>query len=311
MSALDELSELVQTVVANAGPSVVSIGRSGRGSGFVVASGKVVTNAHNLRDRTTQVTFADGRTAQANVAGSDVDGDIVVLDVDTGEAEPLVWADQQLAPGDVVVAVSAGRLQQRATWGQVSAADRGFRGPRGRRIAGAIEHTAPSAPGSSGAPVLDRRSRVIGLNTHRIDHGFYLARVADSELRGRIAAMSEGRRFEPLEFGVAIAPDHVAARLRRAVGLPRQDGLLVRGVADGSPAAGAGIQEGDLLVRAGGRDLVTLDDLFAVLTDVTLGDELQVDVIRGTERASVTATFATDAAKPSSGQHHDRSHGDE
>lgn len=303
MGALDELSDLVRAVVADAGPSVVSIGRNGRGSGFVVAAGKVVTNAHNLRDRTTQVTFADGRSAQASVTGSDVDGDIVVLDVDTGEAEPLAWADQQVAAGDVIVAVSAGRLHQRATWGQVSAADRGFRGPRGRRIAGAIEHTAPSAPGSSGAPVLDRRSRVVGLNTHRIDHGFYLARAADSDLRDRIAAMSEGRRFEPVEFGVAIAPEHVAARLRRAVGLPRQDGLLVRGVAGGSPAARAGIQEGDLLVRAGGRDLVTLDDLFAVLTDVAPGDDLSLDIIRGTEESSVTATFPSDAATPSSGRH--------
>ncbi len=291
MGALDELSELVQTVVASAGPAVVSIGRKGRGSGFVVAPGKVVTNAHNLRDRTTQVTFADGRTAQGSVTGSDVDGDIVVIDVDTGDAEPLAWADQQVAPGDVIVAVSAGRLQQRATWGQVSAADRGFRGPRGRRIAGAMEHTAPAAPGSSGAPVLDRRSKVVGLNTHRIDYGFYLARVADSELRERIAAMSEGQRFEPVRFGVAIAPEHVAARLRRAVGLPRRDGLLVRGVADGSPAADAGIQEGDLLVRAGGRDLVTVDDLFAVLTDVAPGDELSLGVIRGTEETSVTAVF--------------------
>lgn len=310
MGALDEVSELVRTVVADAGPSVVSIGRNGRGSGFVVAAGKVVTNAHNLRDRTTQVTFADGRTAQASVTGSDVDGDIVVLDVDTGEAEPLAWADQQVASGDVIVAVSAGRLHQRATWGQVSAADRGFRGPRGRRIAGAIEHTAPSAPGSSGAPVLDRRSRVVGLNTHRIDHGFYLARVADSDLRDRIAAMSGGRRFEPVEFGVAIAPEHVAARLRRAVGLPQQDGLLVRGVAEGSPAAGAGIQEGDLLVRAGGRGLVTLDDLFAVLTDVTPGDDLSLDIIRGTEESSVTATFSSDTVRPSSGRH-DLPHGGE
>lgn len=291
MGALDELSELVRTVVASAGPAVVSIGRKGRGSGFVVAPGKVVTNAHNLRDRTTQVTFADGRTAQASVTGSDVDGDIVVLDVETGDAEPLAWADQQVAAGDVIVTVSAGRLQQRATWGQVSAADRGFRGPRGRRIAGAMEHTAPAAPGSSGAPVLDRHSKVVGLNTHRIDHGFYLARVADRELRERIVAMSEGQRFEPVQFGVAIAPEHVAARLRRAVGLPQQDGLLVRGVADGSPASGAGIREGDLLVRAGGRDLVTLDDLFAVLTDVAPGDELSLGVIRGTEETSVTAVF--------------------
>lgn len=291
MSAIDEISELVRTVAEGAGPSVVSIGRNGRGSGFVIAPGKVVTNAHNLRDRTTQVQFADGRKAQASVTGSDVDGDIVVLDVDTGDAQPLAWADRQVESGDVIVAVAAGRLQQRATWGQVTAANRGFRGPRGRKIAGAIEHTAPSASGSSGAPVLDRSSKVVGLNTHRIDHGFYLARAADRELRDRIAAMGEGERFERVEFGVAIAPAHVAARLRRAVGLPPHDGLLVHGVVDGSSAADAGIQKGDLLIRAGGRDLRSLDDLFAVLSDVSPGGELSVDVVRGTEETSVIATF--------------------
>jgi serine protease Do len=291
MTVLDELTTLVREASARAGSSVVSIGRGGRGSGFVVAQGRVVTNAHNLRDRTTSVHFTDGRTVQGTVIGSDVDGDLVVLDVDTAEAAPLTWADRPVDPGDVVVAVAAGRHQARASWGQVTAADRGFRGPRGRKIAGAIEHTAPSAAGSSGAPVLDRDGNVVGINTHRIDHGFYLARVADQDLRDRITAMGEGRKFERAELGVALAPPHVAARLRRAVGLEERDGLLVRGVVADSPAAAAGIKEGDLLVRAGGRDLATPDDLFVVLADVAPGGELAIDLVRGTEELTMTATW--------------------
>ena len=110
----------------------MSIGRDGRGSGFVVAPGRVVTNAHNLRDRTTSVRFADGRTVQGTVTGSDVDGDLVVLDVDTGDVAALPWSDDAVGVGDVVVAVTAGRQRLRATWGQVTGAERGFRGPRGR-----------------------------------------------------------------------------------------------------------------------------------------------------------------------------------
>jgi S1-C subfamily serine protease len=291
MSVLDDLSGLVRDAVTSVGPSVVSIGRDGRGTGFVVTPGRVVTNAHNLRDRTTSVRFADGRTVQGSVAGSDIDGDLVVLDVDTADVPALSWSDKSVGEGDVVVAVTAGRQRLRATWGQVTGADRGFRGPRGRRIAGAIEHTAPAAAGSSGAPVLDRDGKVVAINTHRIDHGFYLARVADAELRERIAAMGEGRRYERAKLGVALAPPQVAAKLRRAVGLPERDGLLVRGVVADSPAAGAGIKEGDLLVRAGDHDLATADDLFAVLADVAPGSELSITLVRGSDELTVTAAW--------------------
>ena len=84
----------------------MAIGRNGRGSGFVIAPGLVLTNAHNLRDATTAVRFEDGRTVQGSVVGSDVDGDLVVLAVDTDAATPLAWSDRQLASGDVVVTVN-------------------------------------------------------------------------------------------------------------------------------------------------------------------------------------------------------------
>jgi S1-C subfamily serine protease len=274
-----------------AGPAVVAIGSRGRGTGFVVAPGKVLTNAHNLRDRTTQVTFADGRSVQASVTGSDVDGDLVVLDVDTAEIEPLHWADEPLGAGDIVLTVTAGRHRRRVAWGQVTATEAGFTGPRGRPITGALEHAAPSAPGSSGAPVLDRDGRVVAINTHRLEYGLYLARTVDAALRNTVEAMAGGRTFEPAVLGVALAPPQVAARLRSAVGLAERDGLLVRDVAGDSPAARAGVKAGDLLVRAGDRDLRRPDDLFAVLGPLGEGAQLELSLVRGAEELTLTVTF--------------------
>ena len=86
MSVLDELQQSVVAVAVAAGPSVVGIGSRIRGSGVVVADGRVLTNAHNLRGREVTVTFADGRTTRGTAAGVDWDGDLAVVEVDTAGA---------------------------------------------------------------------------------------------------------------------------------------------------------------------------------------------------------------------------------
>ncbi|MBA2624750.1 MAG: trypsin-like peptidase domain-containing protein, partial [Acidimicrobiia bacterium] len=186
MSVVTELEQVVRSAAERTGPAVVAIGRDARGAGVVVAAGKVLTNAHNLRDRTTSVTFADGRHEQATVAGADPDGDLVVLDVDTGGVAPLDWSSEGTTPGAVVLAAARGHRGLRVTFGVVSGTEVAFRGPRGRRITGSVEHTAPLARGSSGGPLLDAEGRLVGLNTNRLGDGFYLALPADAELRRRV-----------------------------------------------------------------------------------------------------------------------------
>jgi S1-C subfamily serine protease len=298
MSAIQELQDAARTVSERVAAATVSIGRHGRGSGIVIGPGLVLTNAHNLRDRTTQVGFADGRTAQGELVGSDLDGDLVVVRVDTGGAGPLEWAAEVPTVGAVVFAASRGGHRLRVTWGSVSAADVAFRGPRGRRVAGSLEHTAPLARGSSGGPVVDAQGRLVGVNTHRAGAGFYLARPADAALRARVDELAAGRSVPHRTLGVAVAPPHVAARLRRAVGLPEQEGLLVRSVEDGSPAAAAGLATGDLLTVAAGRPLRTVDELLDVLDGLADGAALELRVVRGTEERAVAVSFdaATEAA---------------
>ena len=256
MSVIDDLQTAISTVSDKVGPAVVAIGSRQRGSGVVVADGKVLTNAHNIRGDEVTVTFADGRSTRGRVAGVDLDGDLAVINVDTAGSAGLEWADgSAVTPGAIVfgVAAAAGG-SPRVTFGTVSAVARAFRGPGGRRIAGSVEHTAPLAPGSSGGPIVDADGNLLGINTNRIGEGFYLALPADAALRDRVDGLGRGESAQRLRLGVAVAPAHVARRLRASVGLSERDGLLVRGVEDGSLAAKAGIREGDLIVSAAGRD---------------------------------------------------------
>jgi serine protease Do len=291
MAALEEISTTVRGVADRLGPAVVGLGRGwGRGSGVVTAPGTVLTNAHNLRGTEVTVTFADGRVETGSVAGVDADGDLAVISVDTGDVEPAELGDPDaLGIGSIVVALAnPGGRGLRATLGLVSATGRSFRGPRGRRIRGSIEHTAPLPRGSSGGPLADVDGRVVGLNSVRMDGGLILALPTDQALRERVDALARGEEPARPRLGVAIAPPHVARRLRRAVGLPERDGLLVRWVEDGSPAGRAGIEKGDLIVAAGGEPVARVDDLEPRLT----GASLTLTVVRGAEERDVEVALA-------------------
>ena len=296
MAVLEEISTSIEGLVERVGPAVVGLGRGwGRGSGVVTAPGRILTNAHNLRGDTVTVTFGDGRTETGTVTGVDVDADVAVVSVDTGDVEPVEWAAEGDSPaiGRAVFALAnPGGRGLRATFGLVSAAGRSFRGPRGRRIRGSIEHTAPLPRGSSGGPLVDAEGTLLGLNTVRMDGGLILAIPADVSLRDRTDTLARGETVQQTRLGVAIAPGRVARRLQRAVGLPERDGLLVHAVEEGSPADRAGLEKGDLIVATGDQDVVRLDDLHQALDSVRGGGELELTVVRGTDERKVSVSFA-------------------
>ena len=155
MSFEQDLQQSVSGVAEAVAPSVVRIGRGpGRGAGFVVGDGAVLTNAHNIRGAETTVTFRDGRREVGSVAAVDVDGDLAVVRVDTSRVPAVRWHDGEVTLGSPVFAVTVpAGSETRITVGTVSSVGRTFRGPRGRRIEGGVEHTAPLARGSSGSPV--------------------------------------------------------------------------------------------------------------------------------------------------------------
>jgi len=300
----DEVAGAVSRVAEEVGPSVVRVGRGrGRGGGLVVGEGRVLTNAHNLRGSEVTITFADGRSEVGTVTGTDPDGDLAVVAVDTGDRRVPTWAEGD-GPGlgSPVLTVSAppgGGV--RVTLGAVSSTGRSFRGPGGRSIGGGVEHTAPLARGSSGTPLVELDGRVAGLNTHRVGDGFYLALRADSALRERVDALARGESRRRVRLGVALAPPHAARRLRAAVGLDERDGLLVRAVEEGSLASAAGIRPGDLLVAAGSTPVSRLDDLLAALDAVAAGGTLDVTVVRGAEERAISVTVAPPEGGPTVG----------
>ncbi|MGH9107438.1 MAG: S1C family serine protease, partial [Acidimicrobiales bacterium] len=214
MSALDEFSASIADAVAAASPAVVGVGRAG--SGVIVADGLVATNAHNVQE-STEVSFADGATAAALVAGADLDGDLAVLAVGTGGRAALEWAQagegQPISLGQLVIGLARPRGGPlRAGVGFVSGLGLDFRGPGGSPVTGAVEHTAPLARGSSGGPVVDTKGRLVGINTHREGDGFYLALPAGPELRSRVEALGRGEVRRRAKLGVALAPPRAARR---------------------------------------------------------------------------------------------------
>jgi serine protease Do len=297
MEALLEARDTIGTVASRVGPSVVGLGRGwSLGTGVVIDAGKVLTCAHNLRRDEVTVTFGDGRRETGTVLAADPDLDLAVVGVDTGDAPAVTWEPGD-APGigaPVLALSNPGGRGLRVTLGFVSSEGRSFRVPRGRRVEAAVEHTAPLPRGSSGGPLVDAEGRLLGINAIRLEGGLILALPASEAVRNRAMSLAQGEAPARPRLGVAVAPPRAARRLRRAVGLPEREGLLVRAVEDDSPAGRAGLEPGDLLVAAGDRDLSGIDSLYAALDEAGSGN-LSLSVVRGTDERTAEVSFAETA----------------
>ncbi len=298
MTLLAEMETAIGGVARSWGPAVVGIDRrAGRGTGIVTGPGDVLTLASNLRDPTAPVAVAfagDAPPATGTVAGIDGVLDLALVRVPTGDIEPLVFAPAPPGVGAAVVALAnPGGQGLRATLGFVAAADRSFRGPRGRVVDRAIEHTAPLPRGAGGGPLLDVAGRLVGLNAVRVQGGLILALPA-AAVADRLGVLGRAETAEPRQLGVAIVTPRVARRLRRAVGLPERDGLLVQDVAAGSPAERARIREGDLIVAAGDQPVDGVDGLYAALDRVPADGTVALRVVRGVEELEIVVGFGED-----------------
>ncbi|MGH7609975.1 MAG: S1C family serine protease [Candidatus Dormibacteria bacterium] len=296
MSLAEELEQAAAAVRSQAMTGVVGVGgRWPSGSGLVVAEGVVATSAHNAPGETVEIHFPDGSRRQATKVTSDLAGDLAAVSVDTQGAAPLTWAARAPELGTpVFAAANPGGRGPRLSFGVVSAESREFRGPGGRPVTGGFEHTAPLPHGASGGPVLNLAGQLLGINTKRLGEGLYAALLADQPLRERIDALSRGEHPTRAYLGVGVLPGEVARRLRAAVGLPEQDGLLVRHLDAEGPAAQAGVLRGDLLTSLDGSGLGRASDIHRVLAGHKPGDGLELELIRGTDQLRLRVTLGAE-----------------
>jgi serine protease Do len=274
----------VTSLKDSVGAAVITLGRGARrGSGLVVAQDRVVAMSYSVGSDQLEVRVA-GETRAATVEGTDLVTGVALISVPTGEIRPVTWAEEAPRIGDVIFALGDPGTGLRITEGRVSAEPLQVRGRSGRLIEG-IEHTAPLPRGSGGGALVNADGAVVGLNAVRTDPGFLFA-IGASAVRPAVERLLAGGN-ESARLGVAIAPPRVARRLRRAVGLPEVEGLLVRGVEDGSAAAAAGVQVGDLLVGLDEHALDSLDSLFAALDEKSTASAT-LKVVRGVEELELT-----------------------
>lgn len=282
----DTIHEAAIALAERAETSIVRIGGRRRGgSGVHLGEGHILTNAHHLGGNGTTIQQLTGMVLEARVLGVDADGDLAVLQAPI-DGDGVTFSDRPVTIGMPILALAAGYRGPRITAGYVSAVGQAFRGPRGGRISGAIEHTAPMAQGSSGGALLDLDGTLVGINTRRLGGGFYLAVPTDAATRSRIDRLAAGEHIERPRLGIAIAPSWLAQRMRAAVGLPPREGLIVREVEPGGHAAAAGLLVGDLIVAAGGRPMSDPEDLEAAIVAAT--GTLALGLVRGEEEMEVS-----------------------
>ena len=302
---LDAYSAAVVGAVDAVGPAVVSVyvggaaeaerARGGAGSGVVVTpDGYLLTNEHVVQHvARARVTFVDGRSVAASVAGRDPATDLAVL---RAEASALPYAElaaaQRLRAGQLVVAVgNPFGFESTVSAGVVSALGRSLRSRHGRLIEGVVQHTAALNPGNSGGPLLDAAGRITGINTAIIAmaQGIGFAVPASTAQWVLTEILTQGR-VRRAWLGVAVRERPLDLRLVRALGLQGRNAVEILARESAGPAAGADLEPGDLIVAVDGAPVDGTDTLHRLLARVPPGSELALGIVRRTQRLTVTLT---------------------
>jgi putative serine protease PepD len=277
---------VVEITVAGAGA-----GQQGQGSGFVYdTAGHIVTNQHVVNGaQNVSVRFADGKTYDASVVGTDPSTDLAVLKVDAPASvlKPLALADSsELEVGDDVVAIgSPFGLEQTVTTGIVSALNRQITAPNNFAIDDAIQTDAAINQGNSGGPLLDMTGNVIGVNSQiesesggNVGIGFA---VPSNTVAKIVDALIADGSVEHAYLGVATED------------IADSEGASISEVRAGTPAADAGLENGDVVTEIDGTSVDSADELRRLIDAKRPGDQVELTLLRDGETRTLEATLGT------------------
>jgi len=293
-------------------------GATATGSGLVIdGDGHVLTNAHVVQgaDRI-EVTLGNSDSSQpvgAQVVGKDPSTDVALLKVDapSDRLHPLpLGSSSQAQVGDPVVAIgNPFGLDRTVTAGIVSALQREIKAPNGFTINNVIQTDAAINPGNSGGPLLDATGRVIGINSQiespggggNVGIGFAIPIDTARQVVHQLLAHGEVQHAFLGISGADLTPE-----IADVLNLPAKQGGLVQSVVPGGPADKAGVKAGSAAVsiggqrvRAGGdvitaidgRPVMSMDDVVAMLNRKQPGDDVELTLVHGTEKRTVTVTL--------------------
>lgn len=301
---IDAYSTAVSGAVAAAHPAVVHIEVKGKGAGapqraapeemggsgsgfFISPDGYILTNSHVVHGaKELKVFLADGRKLEADLIGDDPDTDLAVIRVSADELAHLTLADSDVVrPGQIAIAIGSPMgFQQTVTAGIVSGLGRSLRGASGRLIDNVIQTDAALNPGNSGGPLVNTRGEVIGVNTAiiRPAQGICFA-IASNTARWVVAWLIKDGRIRRSFIGVAGQNVPLIRKVARYHHIKQDTGVLVAGLEADSPAARAGLVEGDVMIALDGAPTPAVDALHTLLTGDRIGERAIVTFLRGVE----------------------------
>lgn len=293
--ALDAYSRVVTSVAERVSPAVVRIqvetgrGGSGSGSGFVFTpDGFIITNSHVVHGATRiKVLMPDAGEFQAQLIGKDPDTDLAVLRIDAPTLHAVKLGDsRKIRVGQLVVAIgNPYGFQHTVTAGVVSALGRSLRAQSGRLIDDVIQTDAALNPGNSGGPLVNAAGEVIGVNTATIlpAQGLCFAISVNTAqfIAGKLIRTGVVHRSY---IGVQAQTAPLNRMIARHYDLQHQTGALILAPEPGSPAAKAGLQEGDVIVALEGEPVEGVDVLHRLLSEERIGVSTRLTVLRGAKR---------------------------
>ncbi len=291
------LSDGMADAVQRAAASTVRV-QARRGppaSGIAIAADLVLTADHVVdasREDAIRLGLPDGSEVAATLAGRDPATDLALLRVASGGLTPATGADGEPRTGSLALAVARPGAEPAASLALIT----GLGGPARTRRGGVLERfigvDVVLYPGFSGGPLVAPSGAVLGMNTSGLGFGGPGVAVPWALTRRLAETISQHGRVPRGYLGVGSQPVTLAQAAKDLLG-GQERGLLVVQVADGGPAAQAGMLQGDILVRLGGASVTNADDLQGILGPDRVGSTVAASVVRGGALQELTVTVGT------------------